>query len=143
MPGRRFRIYSREFKEAAVRRVLAGERFAAVAKDLRLRSQLLYTWRDLYEHGGADALVPRGRPRRAAAWARRRALLQPPSTQARRYGHAGGASARDPRLVELERKVGQQALELDFFKEALRHVKAPPPPSGGRGGKASSRSSTR
>ena len=143
MPGRRFRIYSREFKEAAVRRVLAGERFAAVAKDLRLRSQLLYTWRDLYEHGGADALVPRGRPRRAAAWARRRALLQPPSTQARRYGHAAGPSARDPRLVELERKVGQQALELDFFKEALRHVKAPPPPSGGRGGKASSRSSTR
>jgi transposase len=143
MPGRRFRIYSREFKEAAVRRILAGERFAAVAKDLRLRSQLLYAWRDLYEHGGADALVPRGRPRRAEAWARRRALLQSPSTQARQYGHAGGASARDPRLVELERKVGQQALELDFFKEALRHVKAPAPPSGGRGGRASSRSSTR
>jgi transposase len=142
MPGRRFRIYSREFKEAAVRRILAGERIAAVARDLRLKSQLLYAWRDLYEHGGADALVARGRPRKAEAWARRRALLQPPSTQARIYGHAG-ESGRDPRLVELERKVGQQALELDFFKEALRHVKAPAPPSGERGGKASSRSSTR
>jgi transposase-like protein len=142
MPGQRFRIYSREFKEAAVRRILAGEKIRAVAQELRL-GQLLYTWRDLYEQGGADALVPRGRPQRAAAWARRRALAQPPSLQARVYGHAGSGAARDSRLVELERKVGQQAVELDFFKEALRHVKASPPPSGGRGARASSRSSTR
>ena len=100
------------------------------------------TWLDHYEQGGADALVPRGRPRKAVAWARRRALVQQPSPQARAYGHAG-ESARDSRLVELERKVGQQAVELDFFKEALRHVKAPPRPRGGRGAKASSRSSTR
>ena len=142
MPGRRFRTYSREFKEAAVRRVLAGEKIAAVAKELRL-GKLLYSWRDLYEQGGADALVPRGRPRKVEAWARRRALLQPPSSQARAYGHVGSESARDPRLGELERKVGQQALELDFFKEALRHVKAPPPRSSGRGAKASSPSSRR
>jgi transposase-like protein len=143
MPGRRFRLYTREFKEAAVRRILAGEKIAAVAAELRLRSQLLYTWRDLYEHGGADALVPRGRPRKAVGWARRRALLQPPSQQARAYGHADADGARDPRLVELERKVGQQALELDFFKAALRHVEAPRRPNAGRGSKASSRSSAR
>jgi len=143
MPGRRFRIYSREFKEAAVRRILAGEKIRAVADELRLRSQLLYTWVDLYEQGGADALVPRGRPRKAVAWARRRALVQQPSRQARAYGHAGSESARDSRLVELERKVGQQAVELDFFKEALRHVTEPPRPSGGHGARASSRSSTR
>jgi transposase len=143
MPGRRFRIYSREFKEAAVRRILAGEKIRAVAEDLRLRSQLLYTWLDLYEQGGADALVPRGRPRKAVAWARRRALVQQPCRQARAYDHAGSESARDSRLVELERKVGQQAVELDFFKEALRHVKEPRRPSGGPGARASSRSSTR
>ena len=142
MPGRRFRIYSREFKEAAVRRVLAGETVGQVAKALRFRSQLLYKWLDYYEQGGADALVPRGRPPKAVASARRRALLQEPSPQARKYRHAG-SEARDSRLVELERKVGQQALELDFFKAALRHVKAPPRPNGGRGGTASSRSSTR
>ena len=56
MPGRRFRIYSREFKEAAVRRILAGEKIPAVAKQLRL-GKLLYSWRDLYEQGGVDALV--------------------------------------------------------------------------------------
>lgn len=27
------------------------------------------------------------------------------------------------RIVELERKVGQQALELDFFRAVLRHVR--------------------
>jgi transposase len=141
MPGRRFRIYSQAFKVAAVRRVLAGEKIRAVARELGL-GQLLYTWLDHYEQGGPDALIPRGRPRKAEAWARRRALVQQPSPQARAYNHAG-ESARDSRLVELERKVGQQAVELDFFKEALRHVKEPPRPSGGRGVKASSRSSTR
>lgn len=142
MPGRRFRIYSQEFKLAAVRRVLAGEKIRAVARELRL-GHLLYTWLDLYEQGGDDALVPRGRPRKAVSWARRRALVQEPSRQARVYGTGGSEPPRDSRLVELERKVGQQAVELDFFKEALRHVKAPPPPRGGRGGRASSRSSTR
>jgi transposase len=143
MARRRFRIFSRDFKEAAVRRILAGEKIRAVADELRLRPQLLYTWLDNYEQGGADALVPRGRPPRAVAWARRRALVQEPSRQARAYGHVRGDTARDSRLVELERKVGQQALELDFFKEALRHVKEPARPSSGRGAKASSRSSTR
>ena len=144
MPGRRFRIYSREFKEAAVRRILAGEKIrrggrgAAAAGAVALH--LAWTTTNT---AGADALVPRGRPRKAEAWARRRALVQPPSTQARRLRPRRRESARDSRLVELERKVGQQAVELDFFKEALRHVKAPPRPSGGRGGKASSRSSTR
>jgi transposase-like protein len=143
MPRRRFRIFSREFKEAAIRRILAGEKIRTVADELRLRPQLLYTWLDCYEQGGADALVPRGRPPKAVAWARRRALVQQPSRQARAYGHVGGEAARDSRLVELECKVGQQAVELDFFKEALRHVKEPPPPSGGSGARASSRSSTR
>ena len=143
MPGRRFRIFSREFKEAAIHRILAGEKIRPVAEELRLRPQLLYTWLDWYEQGGADALVPRGRPAKAIAWARRRALVQQPSRQARAYGHAGSEPARDSRLVELERKVGQQAVELDFFKEALRHVKEPARPSAGRGATASSRSSMR
>src|SRR5207244_11999109 len=120
MPGRRFRIFSRAFKEAAVRRILAGEKIRAVADELRLRPQLLYAWRDYYEQGGADALVPRGRPPRAVAWARRRALLQPPSRQARAYGHVtGDDSARASQFIELGRKVAQQALEPDFFKGAF------------------------
>ncbi len=142
MPGQGFRIFSREVKEAAVRRILAGEKIRAVADDLGLRRQLLYTWRDYYERGGPDALVPRGRPWKAIALARRRALAQEPSRRPR-ADVGGGEPAPDPRVGDLERKVGQQAVELDFFKEALRHVKVPPRPSGGRGARASSRSSTR
>ena len=143
MAGRRFRVFSREFKEAAVRRIVAGEKIRTVAEQLRLRPQLLYTWRDQYEQGGAEALLPRGRPSKAVSWARRRALLQQPSREVRKHGLGGSGPIRDSRLVELERKVGQQAVELDFFKEALRHVKAPPQRSDGRGDRASSRSSTR
>jgi hypothetical protein len=47
------------------------------------------------------------------------------------------------RIAELERKVFEHALEIDFFRKALRHVKAPPPSTDGRGAAASSRSSTR
>ena len=144
MPGQRFRIFSREFKEAAVRRILAGEKLRAVADDLGLRRQLLYTWRDYYERGGPDALVPRGRPWKAVALARRQALGQGPSRRPRgRADVETGEPASDPRLADLERKVGQQVLELDFFREALRHVKEPPRPTGGPGATASSRSSTR
>src|SRR3979409_1116133 len=110
MPGRRFRIFSREFKEAAVRRILAGEKIRSIADELRLRPQLLYTWLDYYEQGGGDALVPRGRPRKAIAWARRRALVQEPSRQARAYGHAGCEPLRDSQVFDLERKVAQQAV---------------------------------
>jgi transposase-like protein len=143
MPGQRFRIFNREFKEAAVRRILAGEKIRAVADDLGLRRQLLYTWLDYYERGGPDALVPRGRPWKAVALARRQALGQPRGRPRRRADVEKGEPAPDPRLADLERKVGQQALEIDFFTAALRHVKAPPRPSGGRGARASSRSSTR
>src|SRR2546428_5590017 len=75
---------------------------------------LLYTWLDHYEQGGQEALIPRGRPRKAVSWARRRALVQQPSRQARRYGVGSIEPVRDSRLIELERKVGQQAVGIDF-----------------------------
>src|SRR5258708_40254367 len=60
------RVFSREFKEAAVRRILAGERIAAIAADLGIRRKLLYDWRNVFRAGGSLALRPRGRPRREA-----------------------------------------------------------------------------
>jgi transposase len=64
MPGRRFRVFSREFKAAAVRRIMAGEKIRAVADDLGLRAQLLYTWLDYHEQGGPEA--PQTFPRKRA-----------------------------------------------------------------------------
>src|SRR2546427_12956627 len=103
MPGRRFRIFSREFKEAAVRRILAGEKTRTVANELRLRPQLLYTWLDYYQQGGAHTLLPRGRPPKGIAWARRRALVPQPRRQALAHGHAGSDPPRDPRPGGLQR----------------------------------------
>ena len=47
------------------------------------------------------------------------------------------------RIAELERKIGQQQLELDFFQQALRQVSGPRQPSDGLGAAQSTRSSKR
>jgi transposase len=135
------RVFSREFKEAAVRRILAGEKVKALAGELGLWPKLLYAWRESFEYGGVEALLPPGRPPHSVARAkarrpkrRRRGTPSPPEDP---------ASAAQARIAELERKVGQQALELDFFAQALRHVKASRRPNDGSGARASSPSSRR
>jgi transposase-like protein len=143
MPAQRPRVFSREFKEAAVRRILAGEKVRALAAELQVWPKLLYHWWARYEWGGSEALVPPGRPLRSATLAQRpRPTSGAPSRKARskargapRPGDEGAASER---VAELERKVGRQALELDFFARALRHIKASAPASDGRGAGASS-----
>jgi hypothetical protein len=52
------------------------------------------------------------------------------------------ATARK-RISELERKVGQQQVELDFFQQALRQVEGIRQPSERPGVRASTRSSRR
>jgi hypothetical protein len=41
-----------------------------------------------------------------------------------RNGSAGKGELAQRRIEQLERKVAQQELDLDFFRRALRHVKA-------------------
>jgi transposase-like protein len=121
------RVLSREFKEAAVKRMKAGEKVQAVATELQLWPKLLYDWWHLYERGGPEALRGPGRPRGA----RPRVVRD---SQPRR-GTPQGVPDRGievpgaQRVAELERKVGQQALELDFFARALRHIRASAPSS--------------
>lgn len=140
MPRERARVFSREFKEAAVRRVLGGEKVQALADELRLWPKLLYAWQNSYKLGGPEALLPPGRPRKSAAWAAERpeAGASAPRRQTKGKRKAAERLAESKRVAELERKVGQQALELDFFTQALRHIKASRRPSDGRGAAASS-----
>jgi hypothetical protein len=56
--------------------------------------------------------------------------------------HAELVKAR-ARIVDLERKIGQQTLELDFFRKALRQVREKRQPSDGPGAKPSTRQSRR
>jgi len=132
------RVFSREFKEAAVGRIVAGEKVKVLAVELGVWPKLLYDWWARYDQGGAEALVPPGRPAGGPGPAR-----GPRRGRARRAAQLGPPPPEAARIAELERKVGQQALELDFFVRALRHIEASRPPKGGHGATASSRSSTR
>jgi transposase len=108
--------YAMELKLSAVRRVLAGESVNAVAQELGIRRKRLYVWKDRYAELGEAGLVRRrgGRPRKIVSAAE---------------DGSGGLAGRGEllaarrRIAELERKVGQQELELDFFGEALRRIK--------------------
>jgi transposase-like protein len=120
------RTFSREYKVAAVRRMLAGENVSALARELGVRRKYLYQWRERFRLGGAIALRSRGRPTKAEVLA----MQAPGGDEA-----AAGADPMPPsappdelakaqrRIAELERKVGQQQIDLDFFRQALRHVR--------------------
>jgi transposase-like protein len=129
------RSFSREFKLRAVQRMEAGENVSALARELTIKRVILYRWRDAYRLGGPEALRLRGRPSKAEASAMASA----------RYGAGKANDLAEARwqIDQLRRKIGQQQLELDFFKEALRHVEASRRPDDGPGATASSPASKR
>src|SRR5262245_30517829 len=134
------RVFSREFKEKAVRRILAGEKVSALAAEFQTCRKLLYDWWALYERGGLEALRAPGRPRGSAPWERPR-VVRDRLGRRRPTTRGAGPGSADPeaeRVAALERKIGRQALELDFFAQALRHIKASARPSDGPGAGASS-----
>ena len=134
------RVFSREFKVGIVRRMLAGESVSALARELRFSRKDLYVWRDRFLAGGPEALRGRGRPRRAEAVGRATSEARaqaPPDTP------AAELEAARARNAELERKIGQQQVDLDFFQRALRHVRDLRQRSGAPGGTGSTRSSKR
>jgi transposase-like protein len=139
MSKKTIRVFSREFKLTVVRRLLAGENVSALARELKVLRKDLYVWRDRFRSGGPGALRGRGRPRKAeavaaAAIGKMKASAEPPASQ---------PEAARKRIAELERKIGQQQLELDFFRQALRQVKGARRPSDGSGVTGSTRSSKR
>jgi transposase len=115
-----------EFKLGAVARMEEGCLVSALAAELGVGPERLYEWRRRYEAGGAQALRRMGRPR-----------AQQPSaeTPARRRVPAGP----DQRIAELERTIGQQQMDLDFFRAALQRVEARRRMNGALGGTTSTR----
>jgi transposase len=122
------RVFSGEFKIEAVRRILAGEPVRALSQELQVRRKSLYEWCALVRGGGA--LRPIGRPRWTGVAERRRAGLGP-------------ELEAPERIAALERKIGQQQVELDFFRQALRQVEATRRPSAAPGVRGFTRSSKR
>jgi transposase len=111
------RRFGRVFKLDVVRRMEAGESGTALARELGVKRTILYRWRDAVRHGGEEALRdgpgrPRGIEAQAMALARGPAARARDLTEARRQ------------VAELERKVGEQQVALDFFKGALPRIEA-------------------
>jgi transposase-like protein len=100
---RKRRKFSQDFKEKAVRRMVAGERPTVLSKELGVLRKDLYEWKKAYKNG--EPLVKKPGPKIGSE-------------------AQGGSELKRARqrVAELERKVGQQALELDFFAKALRCI---------------------
>jgi transposase-like protein len=116
------RRFSREFKIAAVRRVLEGEPMAAVARDLNIGTELLWRWERRVAEKGEEHLYDIGE-------------REPdPKAQEKRR-----ASKQQRRITELERLVGRQQLEIRFLAKALRRVEELRPRKNDDGAAASSK----
>jgi len=87
------RRFTREFKLAAVRRLEEGISIAEVARALEVNPNVLHRWRREFRQGPGNAFPGHGQRR----WA-------------------------EGRIAELERKIGQQALEIDFLKGCLQRI---------------------
>ena len=110
--------------------VYVGVRLALVGEDVTF----------LARGANLEALRGRGRPPKADA-----AGLAASGTSAKAPAETPAAEleAARKRVAELERKVGQQQLDLDFFQRALRHVGAPRQPGTKPGVTGSTKSSKR
>ena len=122
------RVFSQEFRIGAAKRILAGESVSKIHRELEIKRSVLYRWRDAYgEHGEAGLQRSVGRapgvPNPAA---------KPGASE------ADGLRAQ---IALLERKVGQQAVQLDFFKRAFKRVKESSPANARAGATASTRRS--
>lgn len=87
------RRFTREFKVAAVRRLQQGESVAGLARALEVNPSVLHRWQQEYRH----------EPKKA-------------------FPGSGRRGTEPDRVAQLERKVGQQALEIDFLKGCLQSI---------------------
>jgi transposase len=122
------RVFDGAFKVRVVERLMGGERAAALSEELQISRGRLSEWCGRYRRHGPAGLRRAGRPRQADA------NLQP-------VVGAEDLATAYRRIGELERKIGQQQVDLDFFQRALRQVGQARQPSDGPGVKASTPSS--
>lgn len=144
MPESKSRRFSREFKLSALSRMDGGANVSALSRELTVRRKLLYEWRDAFRAGGAEALRGPGRPPRGApvVGAKGRGSSGSAGSSGRPPGEAPDAlAAARRRIVALESKVGQQALEADFLAQALQLLETSRHPRGRTGASASLASS--
>ena len=87
------RTFNRETKMAAVGRLNMGASIAEVARAFEVNPNVLHRWRREFRHGPGNAFPGLGKRR----W-------------------------DETQTAQLERKIGQQALEIDFLKGCLQRI---------------------
>lgn len=121
--SQRWRKYSPEFRARALEALKNCRSVSGLARELGIRRKWLYEWRD--------------QARAAAAKADGKAKSSAPVEGA----PAPEIEVLRQRVADLERLVGRQTAEIDFFRGALRRVEARRQSSGKTGGEAFTRKS--
>ena len=130
MSDRTIRTFTTAFKEAAVLRLEAGEQGTALAAELGVRRKLLYDWRKAWRRLGVAGLNRKRGPRPGLLRSGDSPCVAPPADPTAipqaTADRQGSPHMADPlaqakaRIAELERLVGRQQVDLDFFRRALR-----------------------
>ena len=87
------RLFTKEFKLAAVRRLEQGVSIGEAARALEVNPNILHRWRREFRTGPGNAFPGNGKQR----WA-------------------------EGQIADLERTIGQQTLEIDFLKGCLQRI---------------------
>ena len=87
------RMFTKEFKLAAVQRLERGVSLGEVARALEVNPNVLHRWRRELRQGPGNVFPGHGKQR----WS-------------------------EGRMADLERKIGQQTLEIDFLKGCLQRI---------------------
>ena len=87
------RMFTKEFKLAAVQRLEQGVSLGEVARAVEVNPSVLHRWRREIRQGPGNVFPGHGKQR----WS-------------------------EGRIADLERKIGQQALEIDFLKGCLQRI---------------------
>ena len=126
------RQFPTAYKIKAIKRVERGEGVLPVARELGISRKILHDWIKAWKAHGPDGLNrkrgPKPGPRK----------LKPLATYDDKRSALALAKAR---IAELERLVGRQQMDLDFFRQALRALERPA--ARGKTVTASSKSSKR
>ena len=117
--------FSEEQIVTAIKEHEAGTATADLCRRLGVGPQTLYRWKQTYEKEGPAglAMASVGRPLLGRA--------------KRAYERLDEAERAKIQIRELERKVGQQAVQIDFLARAFKRVKESRRSSGGGGATAS------
>src|SRR3954453_23151057 len=108
--------YSFSFKKAAVERARKAASIPTLCKELGVHYSQVYRWLRIYEEQGEEGLRTRGGSGRPS-----------------RTPEAPELSDPHKRIADLERRIGQQTVDLDFLGRAFKRVKESQPNSSGSG----------